>query len=56
MNIMLQHIGWGLQDEQVPFRMAIGKSTGDGKTDVVEEVAIRDELAEGQVSVRRQKV
>ena len=32
--------------------MVMGRSVGDGKTDVVEEVAIGDELAGGLVSIR----
>ena len=46
----------GLREERVPLRTAMGRSVGDGKTDVEEEGAIGDELAGGSVSVCGQRV
>ena len=43
-----------MRDEQVPFRMATGRSLGDGKIDVVEEGSIGDESIGGPVFVRGQ--
>ena len=43
-------------EERVPFRMAMGRSTGDDKTDVVEESAKRNESAGGLVSVHDRRV
>ena len=40
-------MGCELRDERVLFRVANGRSTGDDKTDVVEEGAIGDELVGG---------
>ena len=40
----------GLQEERVPFRMAMGGLAGDGKTSVMEEGAIGDEPSRGLVS------
>ena len=42
----------GITRKRVPFQMAMGGSTGDSKTDVVEEGAIGDESSGGPVSVR----
>ena len=41
----------GLGEERVPFRMTIGRSPADSKTDVVEEGVIGDESTGGLVSV-----
>ena len=45
-------IGWGLRGERVPFRMAMGRSVGDDKTNVEEEITIGNESVEGLVLVR----
>ena len=42
--------------ERVPFRMGMGRSTGGGKTDVVEEGVVGDESSRCPVSVRKRRV
>ena len=46
----------GLREERVSFRMAMGRSARDGKTGVVEEGPIGDELAGSPMSVCGQRV